>query len=137
MTQVDRLLEDKWVKCPVAAMDKRMDALRKRADFLARKIHMGQQAPMGRDEQEYAALMWALSELAGIGDEVRQRAFDREQMRVGARRDATKRAEHAEALNAQYRVTIQALKAECRELRQRLYPAPAQAPDHGLGEGDD
>lgn len=113
-------IEERYAHCGPRRMEQRLDALRRRANILGGRIAAQKQYP--GDELEHAALMWAIAELTGIGDEVRLRNEEREARKVGARRDATKRAEHAEALNAQFRVTNAALKAENHRLRMLLEP---------------
>jgi hypothetical protein len=117
---VERVIQDRWSHGGAQVFERRLDTLRSRADFLAKRINHSTQQSNDRDKSEYAALMWAISELAGIGDEVRRRNMEWAEKKLEVRRNATKRAEQAEALNAQYRATNAALKAENHRLRMLL-----------------
>lgn len=110
----DRLIEKRWGMAGPREMDAKLDVLRRRADYLAEKIN--RTGAHSYDAQEYAALMWALAELSGIGEEVRSEKAEQLQVKASAAREAVNRAEHAEALNVQYRVTVAALKAEIYRL---------------------
>lgn len=112
-----RVIEQRWVEVGGRVMDHRLDALRGRADFLAHMIHIGKTKDLNRDKREHAALMWAIAELSGIGDEVRRERQDREHVTAGMVKKERKRAEAAEALNIQYRVKVAALKHELYLMR--------------------
>ncbi len=116
----ERLVEERFVHAPARVLDKRLDVLRRRANWLAEKIDRSPTGSRRNDEQEHAAIMWALAELSGIGDEVRAERAIHAEVKAGAARRATKRAEAAEALNIQYRVKVAALKAEVYRLCKAL-----------------
>lgn len=117
----ERVIQDRWVKCGASTMDNRLDTLRGRADFLAQKIQAGKQAPRGRNEQEYAALMWAIAELSGIGDECRRERAARDDEKALKARALLRRAEHAERLFAEARLKLAEVKARNQVLSDELY----------------
>lgn len=108
----ERLIEERWAHASPRIMNERLDVIRRRADYLAMKISRAPTGSYGHEEREHAALMWALAELSGIGEEVRREKADvfLEKQR-SAKKEKT-RADAAETLNVQYRVKIEALKAE-------------------------
>lgn len=112
----ERLVEQRWVEVKSKVMDRRLDTLRRMADYRAGKIERGAVGTRRHDEMEHAALMWAIAELSGIGDEVRRERLDMHAEKLGTVRKAIKRAEIAEALNVQFRVKVDALKAEIHRL---------------------
>jgi hypothetical protein len=112
----ERIIEERWVKCPPRQVDRRLDALRGRADFLASKIRAGVHRGW-QDELEHAALMWAIAELSGIGDELRQRNAERAEERGANKQQIAKQAAHYKQLSEQLRVSNAALKAQNHSLR--------------------
>lgn len=114
----NELVEEHWVQVSPRTMDDRLDVLRRRANFLERRLATG--ADLTHDKREFAALKWAIAELTGIGEEVRREKAEREVVTGGMYRKAKARAEHAETLNAQLSITNKALKAENHRLRMIL-----------------
>lgn len=121
----EKLVEERWVKVPARVMDRRLDTLRQRANYLAQKIEHAPTGTRRHDEQEHAAIMWALAELSGIGDEVRRERAEMQDVKAGSAKRATARALAAEQLNEQFRLKIAALKDEIYRLRQAIYHADA------------
>jgi hypothetical protein len=117
MPDDNRLIEQRWVEVKSHVMDKRLDTLRRMADYRASKIEKAVIGSRRYDSEEHAALMWAIAELSGIGDEVRKERLAMHNEKLGTIRKALKRAEIAEALNIQFRVKVDALKAEIHRLR--------------------
>lgn len=102
-------------------MENRLDVLRGRADFLAQKIRAGVQASRGRDEREHAALMWAIAELSGIGDEYRRMQSDRDDLKAEKTGKLRKRAEHFERLYTDTKLKNVELKTRIQILSDELY----------------
>lgn len=124
----DRLIEQRWVNVKAQCMDRRLDTLRSMADYRARKIENANIGARRRDEMEHAALMWAIAELSGIGEDVRRERLAMHSEKIGTIRKAVSRAEIAESLNVQFRVKVDALKAEIHRL--------VQAADKGASRHD-
>lgn len=114
----ERVIEERWVNVRPIVMNERLDTLRRRADHLAKKLIDAPEHARSYDAREHAALMWAIAELTGIGEELRREKLEREQITASMYRKAVKRAEQAETLNAQYRVTVAALKSELHQRRE-------------------
>lgn len=133
----ERLIEQRWAQVGPRVMDKRLDALRNRADFLSHMLNIGRTKHRARDEQEHAALMWAIAELTGIGEEVRRDRLEREQVTAAMCRKAKARADAAEALNTQFRSTIAGLKHDLWLLRRSESGATAAAVDPHVGGNSD
>jgi hypothetical protein len=126
----DRIVEERWSNVKTQTMNRRLDTLRSMADFYSKRLHMAEQRGEATHtwERNKAAILWAISELSGIGEEVR-----RERMEFAKERDANKvmrvraalaRAETAETLNVQFKAQIRELKAELHQWRTgRLVPS--------------
>lgn len=121
MALPERLIEDRWVKCSPGKADERIDILRGRADFLSQKIRAGVDDPRGRDAREHAALMWAIAELSGIGDEYRRRQSERDDEKAEKAGKLRKRAEHFEGLYNTARLKQVELRARVQSLSDELH----------------
>lgn len=99
--------DEQLAQCSTRKMDDRVAVIRRRVDYLRSLIDCSTRGARGYEEEEHAALTWALAELSGIGKEIRREKAGN----VSTWRKAVARAERAEGLNAKYRETIRAMKA--------------------------
>lgn len=122
----ESFIEEGFVTTASRTADDRLDVLRRRANYLERRLATSV-VERHHERHEYAALCWAIAELAGIGDELRSEAAQRQTIKAGELRRTVKRAEHAEALNVQFRIKVDALKGEVYRL-SRLIGTAGLAP---------
>lgn len=120
MSKPTGLVEERWLRCAPDTADARLDKLRARANWL--RLRMAERGDRPNDSQahEYAALMWAIGELSGIGDELRRERAEREHARGEAIGALRRRALHAETTLEQVKVKNASLKTENHLLRMEI-----------------